>query len=556
MNIAGRGAPRTRTWQGLVVRAIPPSVTRILLMVAIAIGVAVDVFFAVVNFYPVAPHPNPGPKRYVVMQMDEVQAAWFQSNILDDFNTETNSNLQVLRVSDEEQLQASIHDAAAGKDVVLVALPETQLARAVESKLVRPFTDVVSSEQIATDFADLGSSILAPGMFANTQYFLPRMTVVDVAAYRVSKVRDAISHWSVLRPQIDAALAKINGRGLPAGYELGLTPAAWTSYDLFVLAYYWSHRSYSGEPARPRVAHRTGDEIDGQRDIVSAIYRLGANDITIANPENRAAIDMFEWEALYRDEGAYPPEMFAEDPFDDEAVIEQLKSGELFFAPIDTMEAFRLHGGAHEAAAALVDDPADLEFTSMPRGATLALDGKGHPLRQRPSFSFHEDWVWALPTSTHATTVGYQLVKFLWRPEIHTRECEALGMLPLHPKVVAERVSRFRLDWISHVFEAGLEQARYGERTPPELVAKGVGSVYAQLWIKIVDGKIAPVPETAIVEALHAPPRPKPLAVREKSDVDPAHAVDKPVPERSVPETENEDWETSVVLERVTGAKK
>jgi len=526
-------------------------------MVAIVIGVGVDVFFAVVNFYPVAPHPNPGPRRYVVMQMDEVQAAWFQTNILDDFNAETNSNLEILRVSDEEQLQAVAHDAAAGgKDVVLVALPETQLARAVASKLVRPFTDVVASDQVAADFSELGSAVLAPGNFSSTQYFLPRMTVVDVAAYRVSKVRDAVSHWSVLRPQIDAALAKINGRGLPAGYELGLTPAAWTSYDLFVMAYYWSHRSYGGQPARPRVAHRTGDEIDGQRDIVSAIYRLGANDTTIANTENRAAIDMFEWEALYRDEDAYPQEMYAEDPFDDEAVLEGLKSGELFFAPIDTIEAFRLHGGAHETAHALVDDPADLEFTSMPRGATLALDGKGHPQRQRPSFSFHEDWLWALPTSTRATAVGYQLVKFLWRPEIHTRECEALGMLPLHPKVVAERVSRFRLDWISHVFEAGLEQARYGERTPPALVDKGIGSVYAQLWIRIVDGKLPPVPETAIVDALRTPPRATPLAVRDKSDVDPAHAVDKPAPERAAPVTENEDWESNVVLERVTGAKK
>jgi hypothetical protein len=538
------------------VPVIPASVTRIFLWVAIVVGVGVDVFFAVVNFYPVAPHPNPGPPRYVVMQMDEVQAAWFQTNMLDDFNAETNSNLKILRVSDEEQLQAVTHDAAADKDIVLVALPETQLARAVASKLVRPFTDVVAPDQIATDFRDLGSSVLAPGQFSNTQYFLPRMTVVDVAAYRVSKVRDAVSHWSVLRPQIDAALAKINGRGLPAGYELGLTPAAWTSYDLFVMAYYWSHRSYGGQPARPRVAHRTGDEIDGQRDIVSAIYRLGANDGTIANTENRAAIDMFEWEALYRDEGAYPAEMFADDPFDDEAVLEQLKSGELFFAPIDTMEAFRLHGGAHAAAKALVGDPADLEFTSMPRGATLALDDKGHPQRQRPSFSFHEDWLWALPTATRTTTVGYQLVKFLWRPEIHTRECEALGMLPLHPKVVAERVSRFRLDWISHVFEAGLEQARYGERTPPSLVEKGLGSVYAQLWIKIVDGRVAPVPEAGIVEALHTPPRPKPLAVRDKSDVDPTRAVDKPAPERAAPETENEDWETNVVLERVTGAKK
>lgn len=525
-----------------------------ILIAAIIVGVGVDVFFAVVNFYPVAPHPNPGPERYVVMQLDEVQAAWFQKNILEDFNAETNSNLQVLRVSEEEQLQAVAHEAAAaGKDVVLVALPETQLGHAITTKLVRPFTDMIGPDRIALDFSDLGPAVLAPGRVNDKQFFLPRMSVVDVAAYRVSKVRDAVSHWSVLRPQIDATLAKINGRGLPAGYELGLTPSAWTSYDLFVMAYYWSHRSYRGERARPRVAHRTGDEIDGQRDIVSALYRLGATDATVATTENRAAIDLFQWEALYRDEGAYVPEMLQDDPFDDEAVLDGLRTGELFFAPIDTMEAFNLHGGSHASALARIDDPADLEFTSMPRGASLALDARGHPQRQRPSFSFLENWVWALPAAT-SSPVGYQLVRFLWRPEIHARECEALGMLPLHPQIVAERVSRFRLDWMSHVFEAGLEQARYGERTPPLLIDKGVGSVYAQLWTRIVTGKVRSAPDTEIVAALQAPPKPTPLAVHAKADAEPTKA-EKPAPDPAIANAENQDWETDAVLERVVGAK-
>ena len=537
-----------------MIRGLPPRVIRWVLIAVVGLGVAVDVFFAVVNFYPVAPHPNPGPRRFVVMQLDPVQAAWFQTYVLDDFNAETNSNLEVLRVGEEEQLQAVTRDAAtAGKDVVLTALPETQLRHAIETKLVRPFTDVVSSAQVATDFTELGDALLQPGIVDETQYFLPRMTVNDVAAYRVSKVRDAVLHWSVLRPQIDAALAKINGHGLPAGYELGLTPSAWTSYDLFVMAYYWSHRGYGGQPARPRVAHRTGDEIDGQRDIVSALYRLGATDATLASYGARPAIDLYQWEALYRDEGAYVPEMFGDEPYDDEAVIEGLRTGELFFAPIDTMEGFNLHGGSHEGALAQVDDPADLEFTSMPHGASLALDATNHPARQRPSFSFLEDWVWALPAGARDANVGYQLVRFLWRPEIHARECEALGMLPLHPKVVAERVSRFRLDWMSHVFEAGLDQARHGERTPPELVARGIGSVYAQLWNRIMMGKLSAVPESAIVEALRVPPTPKALAVVAAKDTAEPPQETKAPSDIAPPQAENEDWETDVVLERVAG---
>jgi hypothetical protein len=529
-------------------------VIRVLLAVAVGVGVVVDGFFAVVNFYPVAPHPDRGPRRYVVMQLDEVQAAWFQANILDDFNVEANANLEVLRVTDEEQLQAATADAAKhGKDVVLAALPVTQIGRAIETKLVRPFTDVVPAARIAADFGELGDGVLAAGKVGGSQFFLPRMAVIDVAVYRVSKVRDAVLHWSLLRPQIDAALAKINGHGLPAGYELGLSPGAWTAFDQFVMAYYWSHRSYGGMPARPRVAHRTGDEIDGQRDIFAALYRLGATDVTAASFGSRAAIDLFQWEALYRDEGLYVPEMFAGEPFDDEAVLDGLRKDELFFAPIDAMEAFNLHGGSHVGAVAHVGDAADLEFTSMPDGASLELDGKGHPARLQPSFSFREDWVWAVPAAAAAPDVGYQLVRFLWRPEIHARECEALGMLPLHPEVVAERVSRFRLDWMSHVFEAGLDQARHGEPTPPAMIGQGLGSVYAQLWTKIVAGKVPPVPESGILELLHTPPPPKALDVRAASDADHEAPAAKPATEDDAPPriSENEDWETEVVLERV-----
>jgi hypothetical protein len=530
---------------------IPPRAIRITLIVAIVLGVAVDAFFAIVNFYPVAPHRDRGPKRYVVMQLDEVQAAWLQANILDEFNNETASNLQLLRVTDEEQLQAATADAAKqGKDVVLTALPVTQIRHAIDTKLVQPFSGAVSPADITRDFGHLGDTVLAAGKVNNTQYFLPRMAVIDVAVYRVSKVRDAVLHWSVLRPQIDAALRAVNGRGLPDGFELGLTPRKWTSYDLFVMGYYWAHRSYAGQPARPRIAHRTGDEIDGQQDIVAGVYRMGATDATIGQFDSRAARDYFQWEALAHTANIYDPGMYESDPFDDEAVIAGLQNGELFFAPIDSMEAFNLHGGAHAAALAHAHDPSDLEFTSMPRGASLELDAKGQPARTRPSFSFREDWVWALPAATHSSATAYKLVQFLWRPEIHARECEALGMLPLHPDVVATRVSRFRLDWMSHVFEAGLKQSRQSEPTPPVLIEKGLGSVYAQLWTKIVDGNVPASPDSDIAAILHTPPAPKPLAVEAGTESDHDAATDKPAEPPPRPPAE-EDWETDVVLEGV-----
>ena len=126
-------------------------------------------------------------------------------------------------------------------------------------------------------------------------------------------------------------------------------------------------------------------------------------------------------------------------------------------------------------------------------------------------------------------------------------------MLPLHPEVVAERVSRFRLDWMSHVFDAGLSQAGRGEQVPAALVDKGLGSVYAQLWTKIVAGGVPPAPEDAIAEILRKPPAPKPLAIETAVAADGSAAATAPEPPDDTAivraSDELEDWETDAVIQ-------
>jgi hypothetical protein len=100
---------------------------RVALLAALALGVLVDGFFALVNFYPVAPKRDRGARRYVVAALDPSQATWFQDNVLDEFNDAHDTNF-VLRAVDDERLE----DAMTAPDVALAVLPldRAQLAAA------------------------------------------------------------------------------------------------------------------------------------------------------------------------------------------------------------------------------------------------------------------------------------------------------------------------------------------------------------------------------------------------------------------------------------------
>jgi hypothetical protein len=102
------------------------------------------------------------------------------------------------------------------------------------------------------------------------------------------------------------------------------------------------------------------------------------------------------------------------------------------------------------------------------------------------------------------------------------------------------------------VFDAGFDQARRGEPAPAALIDKGLGSVYAQLWAKIVGGRVAPTSDGEIAAALRAPPAPKPLQVAAVGAGSGSAAPDEPAAQEPEPEpaaaSETEDWETDVVL--------
>lgn len=472
----------------------------LVLIVATVAAILVDGFFALVNFYPMAPERDRGPARYVLAPMNERQAAWFQTNMLNEYNDEHDTNFQVRAVSNE-QLAGSMRAA----DVALAILPANEAEKAATDHRVVAFEGVITKEVLAADFADVRPDVLESARFQSKQFFLPRAIALDVAVYRISRVRDALLHWQLVRPEIEAALRAVNGTGLPRDYELDHQPADWDAYDLFVLGFYWSHRSYSGQGARARIAHRVGLSTEAQSEIAAGMYRAGMTDANLATRGSVPALDWFQWEALYRENGLYWDTMFTPAGVDDESILDGVTRGELYLTSVDQMQAFTLHGGSYRGARALVPDGDDLGFAPMPRFASLEINAHGVPARTAEPFSFREELMWALPAQNHSPATVYDLVKWVLEREDHARECEALGILPMRTDVIRERETLFREPWMQDVLEAGLDQWARAQLPPPTLQS-ALGVDYAVAWNRVVAQRGAPAAaRDAIAGVLNTP---------------------------------------------------
>ena len=520
---------------------------RALLALVIILAVVVDGFFALVNFYPVAPARGPGKPRKVLVSLDGAQARWLNDTLLAEFNVEHDSNVSLEVVPDEALLPTLTREKGS---LLLAALPRAFGARAIAAGVVRSFEDVATPKQLAADLDAIDPAVVDAAKVDGKQYFVPRAALLDVMVYRISRVRDAVRHWSLLRSDIDGALKLANGKGLPPGYSLELSPEAWDSYDRFVIAYYWAHRRYEGRPARGRVGHRTGEGLDEVTELIEDLYRAGSTDGTLDHFDSQPVRDHLAWESLYRKHKLFADELFVgPGAVDDDGLLELLRKGDLYLATLNQMQAFTLHGGGHRGTPPKVADPDDLAFAPLPRISSLEL-GRSGPARPGRPFSFREDWVWALPADGPDRQLAYDLVNFLWQREQHSRECAALGTLPLRKDVMRERFALFELVWMDDIFDAAFLEWPHASPVP-ERVDSGVGSTYAQLWTAIVANRATAEATEAL---LQRPPSPRELP--HPTPVDTGAAADGGLGEPSDDDgdsalTDDQLWRGNVELERV-----
>ena len=104
--------------------------------------------------------------------------------------------------------------------------------------------------------------------------------------------------WKQFARAIDSSLSKINGRGLPAGYDLENDPNEWDFFDIYVAGFVWAHTKFP-DGKKSRIAQR-GKLYDGMAlTLIDRVFECGGDSYSLFNMNSKAVTDAFLWEAAY-----------------------------------------------------------------------------------------------------------------------------------------------------------------------------------------------------------------------------------------------------------------
>ncbi len=474
-------------------------------------GIGINIAFLLINLRPERPHLARRRHAKVLLRADPERAKWVKENVLDEFASVHDVEFEVVTARDFEEVLAILKQEREHPTGILLAAIDDEIADELRAgKAVRPIQDEIEPELLDETLADyIPEAVAASKSSDGKVWFIPKRAEVDIAAYLSPAVEDAYLHWEQDRAAIAAALSEANGVGLPSGYTFQKRPEAWTTYDLFVAAWYWAHHpaSWSDGKIAPRVAWRTGSNEDAVADLLAGCYRHGLTDKAIREVDSTPVIEELQWEVLFRRHHLLAPDCESKEGIDGDEVDDLFRERRIAWAPIDQEDSLWLHGGAQRGADPGIDRPGELGFATLPAGASLALtDGKSKIGR---TWSFRLFHFWALPVHSPHPKLAFEMAKFFTQRGLQQRETEAQGLLPIRQDLRQDYPILFRLEWMQRILDASYHQ-----------IDGGSGAIPPTVGLEELDQRYLSIREAALAAAPTMLPTPAAVRAVVKSVAD------------------------------------
>lgn len=417
----------------------------------------------------------------VLIRMMDAQDKYFREEILQKFAEQYGVKINVVVFDQEDDIQAMVKlEKDSGNHTIgLIKTYDTMVTPMVAAGYMMPLKDIVGEDQLKKDLEEYVPEAVKFGTVDGVTYYIPRKLETNTMVYLKSKVQEAVDNWKQYEGELNAALKKQNGYGLPAGYTLEADPNEWDWYDLLVAGYYWGHTE-SGGVTTGRIAHRTRKYEGTTSELFTKILQVGGQPEDLLKGDTQAIVDTLAWEGLFQDLGVYNERMLSE-AWSGGSIYTAMGEGQVYLAFMHQIDAFFIHGGTHPTMTGYLADPDDMGIALQPAGASLELDANGKPVRTGGHYSNATGWWWGIPVTTPDPELSYQLARFITNYENHLAESQTFGMMAVRNDVLDEIESSYAEPWMQQVMDVANKQYEVGAFYKP------IHENYAQISAEILE---------------------------------------------------------------------
>ncbi|MDB5106037.1 MAG: hypothetical protein JWP91_3726 [Fibrobacteres bacterium] len=393
----------------------------------------------------------PPAKVKVVMHLRADQERLYRDRILKPFEKKFKCVVDLQAYDDPAKLPELL---SSGDTVDLVDPPLAMTRTLVGRNLIAPLDGIVAPKELAELRKEY--FLMDLGFVRGQTFFLPRFVETPVLIYLKSQVNEAVQYWDLRKDEINRALIRHNGKGLPRTYVLERDPSQWDYFDLFVVGYYWSNKEVQGQ-RRGRMALGPLGGPTAPQVIMDKCYQNGAGAEALLRMNDEPVVDMFQWQSVLIREGALNPNL-VKSRWSDAEIREGFRSGELFLSEATQMEAFLIHGNGTPENPGFLANPEDMGVAMMPKGASVQLNDRGAALREgRRSVGTRGNW-WGVTRRARDPKLAFQLAHYLSNTQNQILESTAFGMIPVRQDLLGEMGLMFGGGWTSDVFQMASQQ--------------------------------------------------------------------------------------------------
>jgi serine/threonine-protein kinase len=436
---------------------------------------------------PAAPASPPPRKTFTVLaRRTEDQQLQLRKHGLD-AAVETHSLDLRLETFDE---YADLFKVLHSTRVDLASIPLATARELARQDIVVPVDRVAGErlESIRARFSGpaLGVASLETQIGSNLA-FLPDYLEVHVLAYRVSKVELARQRWTEHRGDIEAALRQVNGRGLPAGYELETAPEQWDEFDVFVLGWTWAHTDDGTVSPGPRLSIRSASYWPSVEGLLDQVVLHGQDQAVWIR--SQPMLDVLTWLALHREHGLERQEVWAAEPSsraNGTTIANDLSSGEVYLARINQYRASEIRDRIRERPPGFPIE--DIAFAPQAAGISVELDAAGQPARRGAHDGLVNAWLWAIPADAADHEVSLDVALALTDVRVQAHFADVNCLIPTNTAVGVDSDDGGVSDYCRRAIAPGqarlLRPLRYIDPPDGDALTATVAQ-YERLWTEL-----------------------------------------------------------------------